>query len=142
MLRRMPESLYQKVDRQLLADLSYYQLSHPGNSIDWSRGCPEGHEVSHLGETFESNSEVYVLNDFGSTIAGGWVDFFYNEEDDYFLAYWDSLYVYERNITPRTVSKSFERRGAGIPTHIWNALPESYQKSTPKSDTTEFNRIS
>ncbi len=138
----MPETLSQKVDRQLLADLSYYQLFHPGNTIDWTRGCPEGHEVSHLGDTFESNSEVYALNELGATIAGGWVKCFYNEDDDYFVAYWDSLYVYAPNISPRTVGRSFERRGVGIPKHVWEALPQSYQKDTPSSETIEFNKRS
>lgn len=134
----MNDALLAKVDSQLLEDLRHYGIASPDLRIDWSRGCMEGHGIHHLGGYIESNSAVCAVDSLGRSIAGGWVEFFYHEEDDFLQAFWRDLYVYDPEDSAEH-GKLEEHIYECLPWHVWISLPEKYREGTTRHGITLYN---
>jgi len=124
---QMGPRLRAEVQRQLLKDFQrYYNESTHNLTIDWSDTCPEGHATIYLDGWLENWSEVKVVNSQGEIIASGWIDFIHGGGENPLFVFWYYLNIGE--------SGSDVVKANGIPTHIWEILPDSTKDLCLKSD--------
>lgn len=109
-------ALLQRIERQLLADLSCYGIHGGDLHIDWSESLGEGHCTTCMDGTFEGLSNVMVRGPRGLVVAEGWVDFVHGGGENPLFAFWLFLSSAEAGQLKDKPT---------IPGHVWEQLPPS-----------------
>jgi hypothetical protein len=122
----MPPELKQLIEKQLLADLAFYINDVTDVKFDWSECVAEGHCAEYLNPAIEDFSDIYIYDSNENLVAKGWMDFIAKHDDEFFIAYWKSIKIYDAN---RKIENKSE---AVIPIHIWEILPEHIKEYCTK----------
>lgn len=96
------------VEKQLLEDLKYYDVTDSNLKFDWSNSCIEGSYTEYLDGSLENYSGISLYDKNDELVAEGWMEFIHSEP--HFIVYWDHLIF--RNHHPK------EKTEFGIPKHI------------------------
>ena len=127
----MGKNLRNLVEKQLAADLAFYEVEQTDLRFDWSESCIEGHDTNYLDGSLENFSGIAVFDSRGKMVAHGRMDFIH--EGDFFITYWQFVTVWNKK---EKVEKKIE---VGIPDHVWTKIPDdikpTYEKNRTKSST-------
>ena len=122
----MPLELKQLIEKQLLADLAFYMNDVTGIKFDWSECIAEGHCAEYLNPAIEDFSDIYIYDNNENLVAKGWMDFIAKHDDEFFIAYWKFIKIFDES---RKIENKSE---ATIPIHIWELLPEHIREYCTK----------
>ncbi|MDD2917351.1 MAG: hypothetical protein PHH70_05925 [Candidatus Gracilibacteria bacterium] len=120
--KRMGPTLQAEVEKQLLEDLKNYNIYQEGLTIDWSNYCPEGHCTRFLGGELENWSYIDIIDNNGSFVGEGWIDFIHDGDEDPLWVFWLYLSIGEGDNAVHVKNEG------GIPLHIWGKLSEKTKK--------------
>ena len=122
----MPLELKLLIEKQLLADLAFYKYNVSGIKFDWSECIAEGHCAEYLNPAIEDFSDIYIYDNNENLVAKGWMDFIAKHDDEFFIAYWKFIKIFDES---RKIKNKSE---ATIPIHIWELLPEHIKEYCTK----------
>ncbi|MCI4669177.1 MAG: hypothetical protein MRZ79_13660 [Bacteroidia bacterium] len=114
------EELREEIEDQLFDDLIANGWTDIDDLyIDWSEALGEGSWTKYKGTIIQDYSGIGINNSKDEMEGNGWISFVYIQEADSLTYFWDNLHKGSQVL----------KEGFGIPPHIWNELPKSYQKS-------------
>jgi hypothetical protein len=111
----MGEQLKDFVEKELVKDLSFYNVSLKEYRFDWSASCIEGKCINYLGGTTDIYSGIKIFDENDNFVVEGWMEFIYDSAEDKLIVYWDLLDIMAEGKLER--KKKF-----GIPQHIFDKL--------------------
>jgi len=107
----MGPKLRAEVERQLLLDLKHYITTEKELFFDWSESCIEGKRIKYLDGEVENFSGISLYDSEDEPILEGWMNFYFKEETNTFIVYWDCLDDLRSGI-------EIELKDFGIPEHV------------------------
>ena len=90
----MGPKLKAEVERQLLNDLEIYHVFAGELRFDWSNSCIEGKCMNYLDGSLDCFSGIMIYDAADQLVCDGWMDFYYIEDRDQLIVYWDLLDIY------------------------------------------------
>jgi len=118
--KTMGPELRRLVEKQLLADLCFYNVVDLDLKFDWSESCIEGNDTEYLDGSLENYSGIAVFDNNDKLVAEGWMEFIHAGK--FFLVYWDYLTIMQGD------KRVFDKK-AGIPNHVWEQIPVDIRPS-------------
>jgi hypothetical protein len=117
----MGPELRKEVERQLLIDLSKYNVLNTNIKFDWSDSCIEGHSATYLDGSLQNYSGIQVYDENGDYIGDGWMEFILEKVEDLFIVYWEFLDIIDNG------KEIGLKETPGIPDHIYELLPQKFR---------------
>lgn len=114
----MGNKLRNKVEEQLINDLMEYGIKENRFKFDWSESIIEGKRTAYLDGEVENFSGIKVYDANDEMVAEGWMEYLYDENESFFIAFWEFLSIY------REGKENEIKKESGIPAHVLSKLPK------------------